>query len=143
MKLLLLTAIILALVSSTISCIPTPSLAPAPTPTPTPTPAPTPIPLPEAPSTQQQESTIEPIPTPESEIQVQQPVPPPSKPKMIKEWSGNGGKTTEPFTVTNKPRVISWANNPTASWGTGYLGIHVHDADYPDSRTIALVANVT
>lgn len=60
-KLLLLTAIILALVSSTISCIPTPSLAPAPTPepapvpaqvpapTPTPTPAPTPAPTPSPP----------------------------------------------------------------------------------------------
>ena len=46
MKLLLLTAIILALVLSTISCIPTPSLAPAPTPEPAPVPPQVPAPAP-------------------------------------------------------------------------------------------------
>ncbi len=50
MKQLLLIVIVLALVSSTISCIPTqpPTLAPTPEPTPSPTPTPTPAPTPTA-----------------------------------------------------------------------------------------------
>lgn len=73
------------------------------------------------------------------------PSPTPTKqaePQLIKEWEGTGIKTTEPFTINNKPWVISWANNPKVidSQSMGILQIMVYSIKTPDFP-ITLAAN--
>ena len=62
--------------------------------------------------------------------------------QLIKEWSGTGIKTTEPFTITSKPWAISWANNPKVIGGQsmGILQIMVYNTKNPD-LLVALAAN--
>ena len=96
---------------------PRPAVAPTPsTPVPAPTPAPTSTPAPE--------------PTKQAELQV------------VKEWTGNGIKTTETFTISGAPWVISWSNNPQIMGGesVGMLQIMVYDTENPDFP-ITLAAN--
>jgi len=73
------------------------------------------------------------------------PTPAPAKqdePQLIKEWTGTGIKTTEPFTINSKPWVISWANNPEIIGGQsmGILQIMVYNTKNPDIP-ITLAAN--
>ena len=69
-------------------------------------------------------ATEEPLPTPAKQ----------AEPKLIKEWTGNGIKTTEPFTIISRPWVISWANNPELFDGQsmGILQIMVYSTENPD-----------
>ena len=49
---------------------------------------------------------------PTSQIQSITATPPETEAQMIKEWSGSGDKTTEPFTISSSPWVIEWEKNP-------------------------------
>lgn len=91
-----------------------PSSAPAPTLAPTPTPTPTETPAPQA------------------QLQV------------IKEWTGTGIKTTEPFTINNKPWVIDWTHTPALvdDQSMGILQIMVYNTKNPDIP-ITIAANST
>ena len=66
---------------------------------------------------------------------------PTKEPEVIKEWSGTGVKTTEPFTITNKPWQINWSHNPLIMDGQsmGILQIYVYSTS--DDMLIALAAN--
>lgn len=77
------------------------------------------------------ESTPTPISTPTST----------PKPEVIKEWSGSGIKTTEPFTITNKPWQINWSHNPLIvdNQSIGLLQIFVYSTS--NDMIIAVAAN--
>ena len=49
---------------------------------------------------------------------------PPDAPHIAKHWTGQGIKTTEPFTIRTGRWRIRWKNAPTTA--QGYLGITVH-----------------
>jgi hypothetical protein len=75
-----------------------------------------------------------PSPTPTTQAELQ----------LIKEWTGTGIKTTEPFTINSKPWAISWANNPTLIGGQsmGILQIMVYNTRNPNILA-SLAANST
>ena len=102
------------------ACVETnaPTLVPMPAPVPAPAPAPAPVPTPELEPAEQ------------------------AKPQLVKEWTGNGIKTTEPFAIDSKPWVISWSSNPEVVDGqsVGMLQIMVYDTESPDFP-LTLAAN--
>lgn len=51
------------------------------------------------------------------------PAAPVARPRVAKHWSGQGIKTTEPFTIQTGRWRIRWKNAPTSS--QGYLGVTV------------------
>ena len=112
----------------TLTSAPSPTLAPTPAVAPTQTPAPTPAPTPSP--------TLAPVPAPKPAEQ--------AEPQVIKEWTGNGIKTTESFTISSKPWIISWTNNPEVVGGEsmGIFQIMVYDTKNPDFP-ITLAANTT
>ncbi len=57
---------------------------------------------------------------------------------LLKEWTGNGAKVTEPFVISKSPFVVSWSCALTGAYG--YLGIDVRT---PEGRPVELVANRT
>jgi hypothetical protein len=61
---------------------------------------------------------------------------------MLKQWSGNGIKTTEPFSIPNKPWSIKWSSNPVILNGqsAGMLQIMVYDTKNPN-LPVTLAAN--
>ena len=117
MKRILLSILLIGILLMSACGAPT---AEAPAPVPAPAPAETPSPAPE------------PVPTPPKQ----------AEPQLIKEWSGTGIKTTEPFTINSKPWAISWANNPTLIGGEsmGILQIMVYNIKNPDIP-VTLAAN--
>jgi len=61
---------------------------------------------------------------------------------LVKSWSGTGIKTTEPFTIQEKPWIVNWVNDPEIMGGqsVGMLQIMVFSEDDPDIP-IDIVAN--
>ena len=105
------------------------------TPSPGQEPTPTSMPKTTIPSatleTKPEDTPVEP-PLPSQEVQQ----------RIIKEWSGNGIKTTEPFTIENKPWAITWAHEPKMIDGQsmGIFQIMVYRVSEPDFP-ITLAAN--
>ncbi len=66
------------------------------------------------------------IPTPQNGSQeASQAQTPTQEPQWIavKSWKGNGGKKTEPFTITGKQWRINWSNKDTTGFGGTILQI--------------------
>ncbi len=45
----------------------------------------------------------------------------------VKSWKGNGGKKTEPFTITGKQWRINWSNKDTTGYGGTILQVYVYE----------------
>jgi len=59
--------------------------------------------------------------------------------QIIKEWTGDGIKKTEPFLISKQPWAISWVCNMSGSYG-GIFSIMVYTTK---NELVALVANTT
>jgi len=62
---------------------------------------------------------------------------------LIKDWKGNGIKTTEPFTIHRQPWNIVWVNTPEIMDGEsmGILQIMIYRTNEPDVP-VSIAANV-
>ncbi len=58
--------------------------------------------------------------------------------QIVKEWTGEGIKTTEPFVISKQPWAISWVCNMTESYG--YFSITAYTTE---NKMVSLVANTT
>ncbi len=45
----------------------------------------------------------------------------------VKSWKGNGGKKTEPFTITGKQWRINWSNKDATGFGGTILQVFVYE----------------
>jgi len=90
------------------------------------------MPSPAVPAEEQIPLTPEPEKSPPQQIE----------PQVIKEWSGTGIKTTEPFTIKEQPWIIQWEHEPVIMEGQsmGILQIMVYETKNPDIP-ITLAAN--
>lgn len=71
------------------------------------------------------EQTTEPAPTP-TPTPTPNPVAKQATWQLIKSWSGNSTKKTEPFTITGKQWRIVWSNKDTTGFGGTILQVMVY-----------------
>ena len=68
-------------------------------------------------------------------------VPTPAEPVMIKEWTGRGIKTTEPFAIDKKPWVIAWAHDPMVVNGQSMGIFQIYVMSTGSNIPVAVAAN--